>query len=582
MRRAGRRARRVGGALVALVLASTGTTWAAGVEGRGADGAGTRAADENAVLDGVYPGWLALARETLGDGDGWGSAGTGTTGGAAAAPQDVHVVRTWDELRAALGGADAHRQDVPRIVLVEGEIRAFGFDDPATGLPTCDDFAAQVQVADDDPRPFSMAEYIATYDPAVWGWEPPTGPLEEARARAAAVQTAQVRQRVGSHVTILGIGDDARIVGAHLLVQGVRDVIVRNLHLSDAYDCFPEWDPGDTSTGNWNSLYDNLSVHTTENVWVDHVTFDDGDHPPASLPTVFGRPFEVHDGLLDITHESDLVTVSFCVFRDHDKTNLVGSGDGRGALDGGRLRVTWRHNLWDDAGQRLPRVRFGDVDVYNNYVRVTAEGAGLFDYAWGVGVESSIWAERNVFDLPPDVRAASIVKRWGGTHLHANETLVNGVEVDVLAAYNDSAPEDARLAAGARWDPVSAGVRGGPVHEVAEVRDVVLAEAGAGVLQPVTEEPGATPSPGPTDPPEPTVPPGGGAGGGGGADGGGGAGGGGADGGLTAWDDATGPGGAGASGLATTGPRVLLALVAAGLLLVGGGAVVVTRRRAGT
>lgn len=578
MRRAGRRGRRVGGALVALVLAGTGTTWAAGGEGRGVDGVGTRAADQDAVLDGVDAGWLALARETLGDGDGWGSAGTGTTGGAAAAAQDVHVVRTWDELRTALGGADAHRQDVPRIVLVEGEIRAFGFDDPTSGLPTCDDFAAQVQVADDDPRPFSMAEYVATYDPAVWGWDPPTGPLEEARARAAAVQTAQVRQRVGSHVTIMGIGDDARIVGAHLHVQGVRDVIVRNLHLSDAYDCFPEWDPGDTSAGNWNALYDNLSVHTTENVWVDHVTFDDGDHPPASLPTVFGRPFEVHDGLLDITHESDLVTVSFSVFRDHDKTNLVGSGDGRQALDGGRLRVTWHHNLWDDAGQRLPRVRFGDVDVYNNYVRVSAAGAGLFDYAWGVGVGSSIWAERNVVDLPPQVRVSSIVKDWGGTRLHATETLVNGVEVDVLAAYNDAVPEDARLAAGARWDPVAAGVRGGPMHEVAQVRDVVLAEAGAGVLHPVTDAPSATPTPGPTDPPEPTTPPGGGDGGDGGdgADGGGGGGAAG-DGGVIASDDATGAGDAVTGLLARTGPAVLLALVAAGLLLVGGGAL--ARRR---
>jgi pectate lyase len=475
----------------------------------------------------------------------------------------VHVVRTWDELRAALGGASAHLRDEPTIVLVEGEIRAFGFDDPASGLPTCDDFAAQVQVEDDDPRPFSMAEHVAAYDPEVWGWDDPAGPLEEARARAAAVQTAQVRQRVGSNVTVLGLGDDARLVGAHLLVQGVRDVIIRNLHVSDAYDCFPEWDPGDTSVGNWNSLYDNISVHTSENVWVDHVTLDDGEHPPTSLPTVHGRPFEVHDGLLDITHESDLVTVSYSVFRDHDKTNLVGSGDGRAALDGGRLRVSWHHNLWDDAGQRLPRVRFGDVDVYNNYVRVGADGAALFDYAWGVGVESSIWAERNAFDLPEDVPVASVVKRWGGTRLHAEQTLVNGVEVDVLGAYNAAAAEADRLVAGARWHPVAAGVRGAVVHEVTDVRDVVLAQAGAGVLAPAAAAEGPDePDPAPT---APVTPPGGdGTGGGpgaGGADAGGTGTTGGAGGGPTSADGARG------GGLALTGIGALGALAGIGALV---------------
>ncbi|MBW0254722.1 polysaccharide lyase family 1 protein [Cellulomonas sp. PS-H5] len=549
MARAGRS---IGTALVALALAvPAGAAWAAAPGG----GSGDPPA-------GVDPGWLALARQTLSEGDGWGSAGSGTTGGSAAAPGDVHVVRTWDELRAALGGASAHLRDEPTIVLVEGEMRAFGFDDPASGLPTCDDFAAQVQVEDDDPRPFSMAEYVAAYDPEVWGWTDPTGPLEEARARAAAVQTAQVRQRVGPHVTVLGLGDDARLVGAHLLLQGVRDVIIRNLHVSDAYDCFPEWDPGDTSVGNWNSLYDNISVHTSENVWVDHVTLDDGDHPPASLPTVHGRPFEVHDGLLDITHESDLVTVSYSVFRDHDKTNLVGSGDGRQALDGGRLRVSWHHNLWDDAGQRLPRVRFGDVDVYNNYVRVGAGGAALFDYAWGVGVESSIWAERNAFDLPEDVPVASIVKRWGGSRLHAEQTLVNGVEVDVLGAYNAAAAEADRLVAGARWDPVTAGVRGAVVHEVTDVRDVVLAQAGAGVLAPAAEGPDV-PDPAPSTP---VVPPGGGSGGGGAANGGPGTGVGGPG------SDGIGAGGTGAGGGAGGGSATAEGARRGGLAATGVGA----------
>ena len=37
--------------------------------------------------------------------------------------------------------------------------------------------------------------------------------------------------------------------------------------------------------------------------------------------------WQVHDGLLDITNESDFVTVSWCILRNHDKTQLIGSSD---------------------------------------------------------------------------------------------------------------------------------------------------------------------------------------------------------------------------------------------------------------
>ena len=43
--------------------------------------------------------------------------------------------------------------------------------------------------------------------------------------------------------------------------------------------------------------------------------------------------------LLDITNQSDLVTVSWCRFQAHDKTMLIGSSDSKTA-DDGRLRVT--------------------------------------------------------------------------------------------------------------------------------------------------------------------------------------------------------------------------------------------------
>lgn len=432
-----------------------------------------------------------LGHEVLPDDDGWGAhhgltfpegvetEATGTTGGSAAAPSEVYVVDTWQELRDALAGTpggsqtDARSNEVPRIVYVNGTLDAFEAADGTT--LTCDDFAAQVTV-DGSGEPFSMDDYIAHYDPeGDWGWVDPAGPLEEARQDAARVQARQTQQHVGSNVSLVGVGDDARIVGANLRIRDAHNVIVRNLTVSDARDCFPEWDPGDTQSGNWNSAYDNVSVWTSTSVWIDHSTFDDGDHPPSSLPTVFGRPYEIHDGLLDITHGSDLVTVSYNRFENHDKTNLVGSSDGR-TQDRGQHRVTYHHNHWIDIGQRAPRVRFGDVHVYNDLYEQTEEG--LFQYFWGAGRESSLYAENNAFELAEGVDPGRIIAEWGGTRLFETGSLVDGEVVDLVAAFNATAEDP--LEPTARWTPSDH--YSYELLDPTQVAEVVRASAGAGVL----------------------------------------------------------------------------------------------------
>ncbi|WP_265520194.1 hypothetical protein [Oerskovia flava] len=449
-----------------LPVAAALVVGAAGLPAAGHQPASTAATSVPAARD--------LGAEVLGADDGWASYNGGTTGGVTARAEHTATVSTWAELRAALGGATGARGDTtPRIVYVDGEINAFEDTD---GQPlTCEDVASQVTVADTG-EPFSMDDYIEHYDPSgTWGWVDPAGPLEEARVAAAALQARQTLQHVGSNVTLVGLGDDARIVGGSIRVRDSHNVIVRNIHFSDAYDCFPAWDPADTQTGNWNSAYDNLSVWTSTNVWVDHNTFDDGDNPPSSLPTVFGRPYEVHDGLLDITHSSDYVTSSYNLFDDHDKTQLIGSSDSR-LVDRGTLKVTVHHNHWRDIGQRAPRVRYGDVHVYNNYYEQTSEG--VFEYFWGAGIESSIYAENNAFDLADGVDPARVITRWNGTRLFETGSTVNGEEIDLLAAYNAAAPADQQLADEARWTP-------GPVpvlHDTADVPAVVRAQAGAGRL----------------------------------------------------------------------------------------------------
>ena len=412
-----------------------------------------------------------LGRQVLAPDDGWAAAGGGTTGGAAATAANVYHVYTWDQFRAALGGEHARGDTTPRIVYVHGTLDA--------NLRTAD---GRVDCAAYEVDGFDMQDYIDAFDPAVWGTKEPAGALELARAASQDIQEQQVRQYVGSNVTLIGVGDDAGLTGAALTVRGSDNVIIRNLHLSDAYDCFTSWDPND-GPGAWNAEYDNLWLAESTHVWVDHNTFDDGAHPPESLPHVYGAKFEVHDGLLDITNGSDLVTVSWNALRDHDKVDLVGSSNSR-LTDRGKLRVTFHHNLYQNLGQRTPRVRFGDVHVYNNYY-LEPDAAG-YSYSWGVGVEAEIVAENNYFQLASGIDPAEVVHDWrpadrlGDAGLRESGTLLNGRSADhrisLVAAYN--AEHDPDLPTTVSWQPVLHGL----IHPTQAVPALVTAQAGAGVI----------------------------------------------------------------------------------------------------
>ena len=378
-----------------------------------------------------------LARQPLAATDGWAAAGTGTTGGSAADTAHTFVVRNRAELVAALSGGAA-----PRIVFVDGR---FSMSVDAGNNPlNCADFA--------DPA-YSLDAFLQAYDPAVWGRAAkPSGPLEEARVRSAKRQGDQIKITVPPDTTIIGI-NGARIEHGSMILQNVRNVIVRNIEFTDAADCFPAWDPTDGSAGNWNSLYDLVSLTGATNVWLDHNTFSDGNNLDADQPLYFGRPYQVHDGASDIIRGSDLVTVSYNDYYDHDKTMLIGSTDTPG-VDVGKLRVTVHHNRFANVVQRAPRVRFGQVDIYNNYFVATDEEYG---YSLGVGFESSIYAENNYFLRSADLGDGDLIKYWKGTRITAIGTLVQvgsrpARAVDLVAAYNAAYDPDFTPDAG--WVPV--------------------------------------------------------------------------------------------------------------------------------
>jgi pectate lyase len=358
-------------------------------------------------------------REVLSPNDGFAATPTsalplGTTGGSNAAPARTVTVTNRNELVAALRYPDA----TPKLIYVKGMIDA-NVDDDNTPL-NCRDYLRP------DPmtgEPFSLYAFESMYDPASrWGRKQPAGGQENARRASAAAQEKRVHILVPPNTTLYGVGSDAALVGAWLDVRppaisegnAPMNVIIRNISFEDAADCFPEWSPDDGPTGNWNSAYDSISIRNATHVWIDHNRFADVRTRDETQPTVFNRRLQVHDGLVDISNESDFVTVSWNQFAAHDKTMLIGNSDG--ALgDRGKLHVTLHHNYFDGVGQRAPRVRFGQVHVYNNLYR--ADLRTNYHSSWGAGFESLIYAENNFFDMSTSYGPMEVIDGKKGSRI---------------------------------------------------------------------------------------------------------------------------------------------------------------------
>jgi len=131
---------------------------------------------------------------------------------------------------------------------------------------------------------------------------------------------------------------------------------------------------------------------------------------------------------------------------------LIGSSD-TALTDTGKLRVTLHHDRFDGVDERAPRVRFGQVHVYDNLYVI--HDPATYVYSWGVGVQSQLFIQNNFFATDPGVAPARFITVFGGTKIHATGTLVNGFSardrVDVVAAYN--AAHGVALSQDVGWTP---------------------------------------------------------------------------------------------------------------------------------
>ncbi|MEU2280934.1 polysaccharide lyase family 1 protein [Streptomyces sp. NPDC013178] len=146
---------------------------------------------------------------------------------------------------------------------------------------------------------------------------------------------------VGSNTTVLGVGSSSGFTGGGLRLKKVTNVVIRNLNISKPL-----------------APADGVTVEASTKVWIDHNSFSaDRDHDK-----------DYYDGLLDINHGSDNVTVSWNTFKDHFKGSLVGHSDNNAGEDTGHLKVTYHHNLFSNVYSRIPSLRFGTGHFYDNYV----------------------------------------------------------------------------------------------------------------------------------------------------------------------------------------------------------------------
>ncbi|GAB3237309.1 pectate lyase [Glycomyces halotolerans] len=394
-----------------------------------------------------------LGRQTLAANDGWAAAEGGTTGGAAATDENVFTVDTWAELQEAVKG------DQPKIVQVEGHLDAR--TDADGNELTCEDF--------NDPE-YSWELYLETYDPAVWGWNEASGPVEDARKRSYDAYKNHIRIAPGDNTTIVGLGDASTTHG-YFYLNGVDNVIVRNLGVHDAYDCFPSWE-GDS----WDAQFDNFEVTGSTHVWLDHLTITDGRTRDYEQPVIWGARVEVHDGALDVVRGSDLVTLSWNHIQNHDKTMLIGNTNSDRYDEWDKLRVTIHHNWFENVGQRAPRTRYGQNHVYNNYYTYDEASSYPYYYSIGSGVHSDVYAENNAFDMP-SVAPEDALRNWGGDAVHIEGTMFNGQWVDLLEAFNEAYPEDAMTDELDEFPELH-----GKIHPTQAVPGLVKARAGAGNL----------------------------------------------------------------------------------------------------
>ncbi|KAG4087882.1 pectin lyase-like protein [Neocallimastix lanati (nom. inval.)] len=157
---------------------------------------------------------------------------------------------------------------------------------------------------------------------------------------------------VNSNTSLIGANKNSGITGAGLKIKNAKNIIIQNLKFSYCLG----------------SNKDCINAQKSTNIWVDHCEFfNDRNH---------GKDY--YDGLIDFTHASDYITISWNYVHDHYKASLIGHSDSNAGEDTGKLHITYHHNYFKNVGSRLPSLRFGTGHVFNNvYENIEASSVNI-------------------------------------------------------------------------------------------------------------------------------------------------------------------------------------------------------------
>lgn len=207
-----------------------------------------------------------------------------------------------------------------------------------------------------------------------------------------------IQLNLKSNTTIIGLGNNSGIRGGTISINGIKNVVIRNLTLVDAIDMFPHHEKND----GFNAQFDCITIQgsNTANIWIDHCTMKDTlvmQHVQSGTK----EKWQNYDGLCDIKGDGKGITVSNCHMYHHDKTMLVGSDDDEGDNTVRKLSII--NNHFDTCVQRLPMARNSQFHVLNNWytfdkTQSVGDGKTSGDYCIGARKGALIYSEANYFD----------------------------------------------------------------------------------------------------------------------------------------------------------------------------------------
>lgn len=219
--------------------------------------------------------------------------------------------------------------------------------------------------------------------------------------------TNMIETKGTAGLTIEGVGTDASFYRWGIKVAHASDVEVRNIKFEQPYE-------------------DGVENQESTRVWIHDNTFTTGLQDP---PTEYDKNHG--DGSCD-AKSSDYITISYNHFIKTAKSCLLGSSAKSRETVG---HYTYHHNFFDGAEQRLPRIRWHDVHVYNNYYKNVGYAVGIHynskyqivanegdkvGYGIGATCNSSIFSENNYFEntyrpmLTSDKNCGSLSNNDGG------------------------------------------------------------------------------------------------------------------------------------------------------------------------